>query len=218
MSDRETLDTWSARLYSAVVSDACDQAGLRSQVAHSSARPTPGAKGVLVGFARPVRSVEVTFVPDRPYQTEVAYVDSLGSGDVVVATTGGSPSGFWGELFSTAAVGRGARGAIIDGLVRDQVKIADLDFDVFAIGGGPADSLGRLSIVEQDEPVEFGGVSVARGDLVVADVDGIVIVPAAAVADVIERALAKASIENQARELLLSGSKLADVWERFRVL
>lgn len=218
MTTRQHLDRWASLIYSGVVSDACDQAGLRHQVARLDARPIRGQDRVLVGYARPVRAAAVSAIPDRPYEPEVAYVDSLTSGDVVVATTGGSSSGFWGELFSTAAVGRGARGAVVDGLVRDQRKILDLEFGVFATGGGPADSLGRLSIVEQDQPIEFGGVMVARDDLVVADVDGIVIVPAAAVDDVIEAALAKASTENKARDLLLKGGLLADVWERFQVL
>jgi 4-hydroxy-4-methyl-2-oxoglutarate aldolase len=212
------LDDWAAQLYSAVVSDACDNAGLRGQTALPGLNPVAGQRRVLVGYARPVRAEPVDAIPGHPYAPEVAYVDSLGAGDVVVASTNGSTSGFWGELFSTAATGRGARGAVIDGLVRDQLKIEELGFPVFAAGARPADSLGRLSIVEQDAPIDFMGVRVSRGDLVVADIDGIAIVPRERIDEVIAYALEKASTENKARALLLDGGKLADVWERFKVL
>jgi regulator of RNase E activity RraA len=160
----------------------------------------------------------VTSFPDPPYAAEVAFLDSLRPGDVVVATTGGSPSAFWGELFSTAAAARGARGAVVDGYVRDQVKIEATGFPVFATGARPADSHGRLSIVAQDVLLDLGGVTVRSGDLVVADCDGVVVVPREVCHEVIGKALEKAALENQARDLLREGALLADVWERFRVL
>lgn len=218
MPTTSQLDEWAQQLYSAVVSDACDNAMLRNQTALSGLRPVGDQRKVLVGFARPVRAAPVTAIPERPYAPEVSYVDSLEPGDVVVASTSGSKWGFWGELFSTAATGRGARGAVIDGLVRDQLKIAELGFPVFAAGGRPADSLGRLSIVEQDEPLDMRGVRVERRDLVVADIDGITVVPHSYIDSVIPYAIDKANVENRARAQLLGGAKLADVWERYRVL
>ena len=96
--------------------------------------------------------------------------------------------------------------------------MTELGFPVYARGARPADSLGRLSIVEQDHPVVFRGVEVRTGDLVVADIDGIVFVPRDVVEPVIAYAVEKATMENHARELLLRGGKLADVWEKYRVL
>jgi 4-hydroxy-4-methyl-2-oxoglutarate aldolase len=217
-SHLDHLDEWARQLYSAVVSDACDNVMIRDRTARSGLRPVADQQRVLVGFARPVRAAPVNAIPEQPYAPEVSYVDSLEPGDVVVASTSGSAWGFWGELFSTAATGRGARGAVIDGLVRDQLKIAELGFPVFATGARPADSLGRLSIVEQDEPVDLRGVRVERGDLVVADIDGITVVPKALIGSVIPYAIDKANTENQVRAQLLKGAKLADVWERYRVL
>jgi 4-hydroxy-4-methyl-2-oxoglutarate aldolase len=203
--------------YSAVVSDCCDQVGLRGQTLEAGLHPIAPGQPVIVGYARPVRSAAVERVPDVPYATEVAYIDSLVADDVVVAVT--DPVGaFWGELFSTAAVARGAAGAVIDGLVRDTRLIVQLGWPMLARGTRPTDSLGRMSIVEWDVPVEILGVTVARGDLVVADVDGTVIVPAAAAEEVVARAVAKASTESSARAMLRDGAFLRDAWERFRVL
>lgn len=218
LPDGHTLDSLSEILYSAVVSDACDRAGLRDQVAE------PGLKGwthtlpVLVGWVRTVQARPVDAPPTRHYGTEIDYVDSLGEGDVVLADTSGAYSGFWGELFSTAATGRGARGAVIDGMVRDQVKMSALGFKIYARASHPADSLGRLSIVEQDHPLRFRGVHARTGDFVIADIDGVVIVPRERVLEVLTYAVEKATIEDRARELLLAGGRLADVWEKYRVL
>ncbi|MDX7953255.1 hypothetical protein P7D22_19000 [Lichenihabitans sp. Uapishka_5] len=74
------------------------------------------------------------------------------------------------------------------------------------------------SIVEVDGTVRLGGVPVAAGDLIIADEDGIVVVPRRHAPRAVELAIAKAATENKARDLLLTGGKLADVWERFRVL
>ena len=211
------LDAVASVTYSAVFSDVCDAMGLRGQTVAPGLVPLGGG-GTLVGWARTALSVPVEAPPARHYGAEIDFIDSLRTGDVAVIDCSGRPAAAWGELFSTAAKGRGARGAVIDGLVRDRRKITDLGFPVFGRGCRPTDSLGRVSIEAADTPITLGGVPVATGDLVIADEDGITIVPRAHAPEAIERALAKATTENKARDLLLAGGTLADVWERFRVL
>ena len=203
--------------YSAVVSDCCDHIGLRGQSLAPGILPLDPAGGVLVGLARPARSVAVDTMPERPYETEIGFIDSLAADDVVVASVP-APIAFWGELFSAAARARGAVGVVVDGLVRDQRRIVEMGFPVFARGGRPTDSLGRIRMVEHDVPIVVGGVRVARGDLVVADIDGVVIVPAEAAVDVARRAIDKATTENHARELIEGGALLRDAWLKFKVL
>ena len=125
----------------------------------------------------------------------VDFIDSLVKDDVVVGTVG-APSAFWGELFSTAARARGAAGVVVDGLVRDRARIEEMGFPVFARGTRPTDSLGSdLAISRRDVAIEIAGVLVSPGDLVVADVDGVTVVPAEATADVAARAIEKATTE-----------------------
>ncbi len=161
--------------YSAVVSDCCDQVGLREQTMTAGITPISGGTEVLVGFARPVLSAAIDEIPDQPYDAEIDYIDSLRSDDVVVGAVE-APGAFWGELFSTAARARGAVGTVVDGLVRDQARIRQLGFPVFARGSRPTDSLGRISIREHDVRLGIGGISVSPGDLVVADIDGVTVV------------------------------------------
>ena len=107
---------------------------------------------------------------------------------------------------------------MIDGLIRDLRKIEELGFPVYGRGCRPTDSLGRVSIQEADTTIRLGGVEVRTGDLIVADEDGITVVPREHAEEAVERAVAKATTENKARDLLIAGGTLADVWERFRVL
>jgi 4-hydroxy-4-methyl-2-oxoglutarate aldolase len=220
MSDpktRELIATLRRVAYSAVVSDCCDQVGLRDQTMSSGINPVSRGTGVLVGFARTVRSVPVNAIPDEPYSAEIDFIDSLCPDDVVVGTVE-APGAFWGELFSTAAKARGAVGVVVDGLIRDQARIEAMGFPVFARGSRPTDSLGRISIGEQDTAIEIAGVTVRSGDLLVAAVDGVTVVPAEAIEEVATRAIEKATTENDARQLLEEGALLRDAWNRFRVL
>jgi 4-hydroxy-4-methyl-2-oxoglutarate aldolase len=98
-------------------------------------------------------------------------------GEVLVVDAGGSRCGFWGEVLSVAAQARGVRGLIIDGGVRDTERMAALQFPVFstsiAIRGTAKSWPGTIG-----EPATVLGRVVRRGDLVVADADGIVVIAA----------------------------------------
>ena len=114
----------------------------------------------------------------RPYELELKAVDACQPDDVLIAAAGGSMrSGVWGELLSTAAMNRKCAGAIVDGAVRDVAKTTEMKFPVFARGRCIYDSLNRQRMIDIDVPVEIGGVIFSPGDLVIADSDGIVVVP-----------------------------------------
>jgi 4-hydroxy-4-methyl-2-oxoglutarate aldolase len=119
----------------------------------------------------------LTDIPDRPYGGEINFISSLNVGDVVVLDCSYKPAAAWGELFSTAFVGRRTRGAIVDGLIRDKRLIDKLDrFPVFGRGLRPTDSLGRVAIAEYDIPVCVFGFTVHPGDLVVCGSDGSIVI------------------------------------------
>lgn len=211
------FDALAEHTYSAVFSDICDQHGYREQTAEPGLLPLTGG-GRLIGWARTFVAAPVEEPPARPYGNEIDFIDALRPHEVAVGDASGKPVAAWGELFSTAATGRGARGAVIDGYIRDVAPIRHLGFPVFARGTRPTDSFGRLSIRDTDVPVRIAGVRVDPGDLVVADEDGVTVVPRRLAVEVARQSQEKANTENHARDLLMSGGKLADVWERFRVL
>ena len=106
----------------------------------------------------------------------------------------------------------------MDGLTRDVRAIREMKFPVFAGGIGPLDSKGRGKVVAIDVPVEVAGARVEPGDLVFGDADGVVVIPRAAEERVVAAALAKVRGENETRDALAKGEKLADVFRRHGIL
>jgi len=119
---------------------------------HERIRPLDGSF-VCAGRAKTILAVDVYQLSGDPYKMEIESVDSVRPDEVIVACTNNSiRTGFWGELLSTAAQTRGARGVIVDGLVRDVKKIVALGFPVFAAGIKPVDSKGRSIVLNYDCP------------------------------------------------------------------
>ena len=215
-----TLDfeTMQSELYSGVISDVLDALGYRQQAMAGDIRPVHPDMA-MVGRARPVLSVDVYRVRDDCYDNEIAYVDSLLPDDLVVACTNRSTrTGLWGELLSTAARARGARGCVTDGYVRDVRRIVRMGFPVFAAGMRPVDSKGRSIVMEYDTPIECGGVRVQLGDIVFADIDVVVVIPAGVAEEVVAEALRKVRAENASRAELEAGGYLRDVFKKHGVL
>jgi len=216
--DKELFDTMEHRLYSSVVSDILDSLGYRNQAMRADINPV-WAGAVVAGRAHTCLSVDIYELKENPYENEIAAVDTLKPNDVLVAGTNCSTeTALWGELLSTAARARGARGAIVDGYTRDVVRIRDMKFPLFATGTRPLDSKGRSIVLEHGRPVKCGGVMVNEGDIILADIDGVVVVPHAIAQEVIEKSLEKASAEDTVRDELLGGALLGDVYRKYGVL
>ena len=207
-----------ARLFTGVVSDILDDLGHRDHVLDPAIRPL-GAAAVVAGWANPFLVAEVDEMPADPYTTEIAALDDIAPGEVVLIAAGGSArAACWGELFSTAARARGARGTLIDGYCRDAQAIAALGYPVWCRGMLPLDIKGRVTVTAWRQPAIVGGLLVQPGDLVVADADGVVVVPAGLASETAGRALEKVSKEDGMRDALAAGSTLRSAYDRFGVL
>lgn len=210
-------------LYCAVVCDALDSLGF----VHQSPRvplklhvPTKGAcQAVLVGRCRTTLWADMYHADLRPYELELQAVDACQPDDVLIAAAGGSMrSGIWGELLTTAAKNRGCVGAIIDGAVRDVSKIAEMDFPVFARGTCLYDSLNRQRVIDVDIVVEIDGVRFNPGDLVLADGDGVVVVPQSVEHEAIQRAFNKVTGENTVRDAIRGGMSAYQAFQKYGIL
>ena len=201
------------------LSDSLDSLGERHQVL-SDRLPCVIAGSRILGPARTVRFEPTDVIdPDKPYDDAIDLIDSILPGEVVVVATGeGNDSAFWGELFSAAAVGRGAVGMITDGNIRDSDKIVSLGFPAFARSRRPIDYRGRMRVTGVQHTIDIGGVAIAPGDLVAADDDGVVVIPAALADQVLEIARARMSSESTVLTELIAGATVREVWERHRVL
>jgi len=208
------------KLYVAVVCDILDELGYRAQAMHQRLRPLDPHNCTFIGRARTVQWMLMEYViEDDPYGLELEAMDSLMSGDVSVHNTDSAGTNApWGELMSTAAMMRGAVGCVCDSQIRDCQKIIDLGFPVFMAGIRPLDSQGRGRVMAYDVPIVCGGVRVNPGDVVYADLDGVVVIPAGVAEQVLEAALLKVEKENISRKELLEGRLLKDVYAKYGVL
>lgn len=217
--DLDSLDVVHLRtvLRTAAVADALDACGRREQCL--SPEITAQAGDVMVGWAFPVVARDVSTLPEVPYVGLLAALDAIGADEVFVLSTSRSTrAAVWGELVSTACLAAGAVGALTDGVVRDTALIRGMDFPVFGRGRVPYDINGRLDIVAHRQATEIDGVTISPGDLIVGDSDGVVVVPRAAVGEVVHRAIEKSKQENLVRDAVAGGMKPSVAFERYGVL
>ncbi|MBD3626070.1 MAG: RraA family protein [Rhodobacteraceae bacterium] len=221
MNDRKTfLATCRAELYSAVVADTLDSLGYHKQVV------APGLSGLdesmsIFGFARVGLYMPIYHDDENVnvYEHEIRLVDDLKEGDVpIISCNGDRGIAPWGELLSTRAQVLGSAGCITDGSVRDVHGIRQMGYPVFTGGRFPADTKYRGKMMWADVPCEIGGVRVHSGDMVVADPDGIVFIPADLVENVASSALEKVRAENTVRDELRAGATLEEVFARHGIL
>lgn len=206
------------RLYSAVIADILDDLGFRHQALNQYIRPLdPSLK--LLGKALTVQATDTQEVSDDPYVKELEAVDNLTEGDVVVATTNSSTSGaLWGELLSTAAVSRGARGTVIDGFTRDSSSIIEMEYPVFCSGYSPLDSKGRIEVTAFGTQIRCGGVPVSTGDIVFGDRDGVVVIPKDSAEEVLLKADTKAQGEGEMKSALQRGMGIMEAYRKYGIL
>jgi regulator of RNase E activity RraA len=220
MSDANmlTVEAMGPALTTALVCDALDALGFSHQSPRVSLRPLT-VETVIVGRCRTMLWADMFHVDPAPYEKELLAVDACRSGDVIVAAAGGSErSGIWGELLSTAAKVRGCRGAIVDGAVRDVARMKSLPFPVFARGTSPYDSKDRQRVIDFDVRIEIDGVSFHPGELVIADWDGVVVVPGEVEEEAVRRAWEKSQDENRVRAAIEAGASAGEAYRRFGVL
>jgi regulator of RNase E activity RraA len=206
-------------LTTAMLSDSLDAIGLRHQVLERRLAPLqPGSRA----FGR---AWTVSFAPsaddnpDDPYGAAIDYISAIGAGEIAVISTGESnESAFWGELFSAAAMGAGAVGVVTDGNLRDTAKIVGLGFPAFSASRRPIDYRRRMRITSVGDPVTLGGVRIAAGDLVMADDDGVVVIPQSHETEVLSLARERANGESTVLTELLGGQTLRSVWDRHGLL
>jgi 4-hydroxy-4-methyl-2-oxoglutarate aldolase len=218
MTKPTDLSVLRARLRTALVSDVLDEMGFREQcLPHWIAPLVTGP--VTVGRAFTAVHTPVQRVPAIPYQGLLKALDAVGQDDVFITSSSGLRDvALWGELVSTACMTQGAAGAVIDGLVRDVSTIAELRFPVYAGGAVPYDVNGRMELTDYGCPMSIGGVHIEPGCLVVADMDGVVVVPKDIEEDVVARAIQKSEQENEFRDAVRGGMSASEAFDTFNVL
>jgi regulator of RNase E activity RraA len=119
-----------------------------------------------------------------------------------------------GEFHATCLKAQGAVGTITEGGCRDVEAVLELDYPVFCRYSTPQDSLARWEIVDWGEPITIGPVGIQTGDYIVADSDGVVVVPAAVREEVLKRSESKAARESTVRDEIQKGDQPLEALRR----
>lgn len=131
-------------------------------------------------------------------------------GSVLVVTTDNFVAGYWGEVLTVAAEAAGVVGLVIDGGARDIAALARRRFPVFARGVSVRGTT-KSSAPSVGKPISFTGVTVAAGDLVVADDDGVIVLPAADAERTLAAGVARAAKEAEMMKKLAAGATTVDL-------
>jgi len=216
-NDSALFEKIRANLYTPVVGDILDGLGCYHQFLPQPIQPAL-LEMKIVGRAMPVVMIDVFGPQKKPFGLLTEALDQLEPGDVYLASGGGMRCAYWGELLTATAKTRGAAGAVIDGFHRDTPKMLEQNWPVFSRGRFAQDSSVRTQVTDFRCAIEVGGVWIEPGDLVFADLDGVVIVPKRLEAEVIEKALDKARQENVVRKAIEAGMSSTAALKKYKVL
>jgi 4-hydroxy-4-methyl-2-oxoglutarate aldolase len=206
------------RLYTGAVSDILDEMGLRNQALPRNIRPlTSNMKVAGVAFTVQGRAAVTPEECARDYLPRAfAIIDELTPFSVLVTQAGcDTECAHWGELSSNAARARGCQGVVIDGGARDTDFICHIKFPVFARYSTMVDAVGRWVPSSHQEPIRVGQVGIQAGDFIFGDRDGVLVIPAQFITEVLKQAEEVRSVENRVRRDLRRGRLVVETFEQY---
>jgi regulator of RNase E activity RraA len=207
------------RVDTATVADVLDVLGLPNQGLAPGFAAFPPSAGKMGGWAYTIRGRMARYAASGDPR-KMRAVDGVGPGEVTVWSGEGRGVCFFGELIALGMKRRGSAGALLDGGIRDIEWIAKQRFPVYARYRTPVQSIGRWKVTAWQVPVDMPGatskrVKVRPGDFVLADVDGVIVIPARVAGKVLVEAERLTVKEKRIRGELDRGASLEDVLEKY---
>lgn len=204
-------------LYTPVVGDILDTLGCYHQFLPQPIQPIR-LTDRLAGRAMPALVADVHGPQARPFGKLTESLDQLQPGEVYVTGGGTMRCAYWGEILTATARTRGALGAVVDGFHRDTPRVLEQNWPVFSRGRFAQDSSVRMAVIDYRCPMEIGNVWIEPGDLIFADLDGVLVIPARHEVEVIEKALEKARGEKVVRREIENGMSSTEAFRKYGIL
>lgn len=209
-----------AAIPTATVCDAYIKLGIRpvDRMVVRGVAPLGDYRTTVVGRARTQQMVVVrnpgegSVAADRLLHFRIA--DEASAGDfLVIAIAGRSGLASFGDVLALKAKHMGVTGVVLDGPTRDAAIIRDIELPLWAAGITPIpQGFGGYSVASVNEPVTCGGVDVRPGDYVIADADGVVIVPVDEADQILATCEELEHAEDAARAGVLAGTPLSEIY------
>lgn len=224
-TDEKLFKVLREELFTAIVGDVLDEAGLIHQFLPPEIKPIR-TDMILVGRAMPVLETDYFVEKDldwknpiskKPFGLMFHALDDLRQDEVYIATGGSGSYAYWGELMSIRAMKLGCAGALINGFSRDTNGVLDLNFPLFTKGTYAQDQQVRGKVVDYRIPVEIAGIRINPGDIIFGDRDGVLVIPKEHEQDVINEALERAKTENKVKTAILKGMGAVEAFEKFGI-
>ena len=206
-----------ARIYTAAITDVMDEMGLQRQTLPAAIQPLlPDMRAA--GYAFTARGRARKNGPSERDATLRQFLGMLGAvpaDSVLVLAANDNVAAHFGELSAEWLRSRRVRGAVIDGATRDAAYISRIRFPTFVRYRTPQDSVPRWRVSDWGQPLTIGGVRIALGDVVVADLDGVVVIPRRAASEVLARCEKLVGTENKVRTAVKGGMLPLAAYEKF---
>ena len=230
--DRNRDHVWVAQtaerlkaLYSAVVYDIMDEQGLPDQCIDLGIAPLTCSMQVAGPAYTVMASPDIRTkdeMPPNPKLADFGVFDLMYPGCVVVVGAAGErQSGIWGELMSNASRARGATGIVIDGGIRDARLVREIDgMGVFARYTSPIESLHRSRIHDLEVPISVTGtlssqIRIEPGDWIFGDEDGVLVIPAEHLDEVLTKSEEAKQIEDKVRADVVAGVPVSQGYQTY---